>query len=202
MTRSLALDAHGKSLSSALLEMEIPDDESRRVEPYRTVAVCTETGGHASCPSSRFEDSAGRAAHRPHAALNGRARGPGRLKGASALSHVQVSASCLCSSRHPVPRHRPRYHRRPTSTRRPADGRSSPSLLTAPGTPRAGRRTTRATTSSQAIAARHRTPISRPTHAPALRPRPRPAAEDPACARASAASCVWRPDRRPQRPRS
>ncbi len=27
-TRSLALDAHGKSLSSALLEMEIPDDEA------------------------------------------------------------------------------------------------------------------------------------------------------------------------------
>jgi len=26
VTRSLALDAHGKSLSSALLEMEIPDD--------------------------------------------------------------------------------------------------------------------------------------------------------------------------------
>jgi hypothetical protein len=28
VTRTLALDAHGKSLSSALLEMEIPDDES------------------------------------------------------------------------------------------------------------------------------------------------------------------------------
>ena len=27
VTRTLALDAHGKSLSSALLEMEIPDDE-------------------------------------------------------------------------------------------------------------------------------------------------------------------------------
>lgn len=27
VTRSLALDAHGKSLSSALLSMEIPDDE-------------------------------------------------------------------------------------------------------------------------------------------------------------------------------
>ena len=27
VTRSLALDAHGKSLSSALLEMEIPDDQ-------------------------------------------------------------------------------------------------------------------------------------------------------------------------------
>jgi hypothetical protein len=30
VTRTLALDAHGKSLSSALLEMEIPDDEDRR----------------------------------------------------------------------------------------------------------------------------------------------------------------------------
>ena len=29
VTRTLALDAHGKSLSSALLEMEIPDDASR-----------------------------------------------------------------------------------------------------------------------------------------------------------------------------
>ena len=29
VTRSLALDAHGKSLSSALLSMEIPDDEVR-----------------------------------------------------------------------------------------------------------------------------------------------------------------------------
>ena len=28
VTRSLALDAHGKSLSSALLSMEIPDDEA------------------------------------------------------------------------------------------------------------------------------------------------------------------------------
>lgn len=28
VTRTLALDAHGKSLSSLLLEMEIPDDES------------------------------------------------------------------------------------------------------------------------------------------------------------------------------
>ena len=28
VTRTLALDAHGKSLSSALLEMEIPDDDS------------------------------------------------------------------------------------------------------------------------------------------------------------------------------
>ena len=27
VTRTLALDSHGKSLSSALLEMEIPDDE-------------------------------------------------------------------------------------------------------------------------------------------------------------------------------
>jgi hypothetical protein len=27
VTRTIALDAHGKSLSSALLEMEIPDDE-------------------------------------------------------------------------------------------------------------------------------------------------------------------------------
>ncbi|HEV7991717.1 MAG TPA: hypothetical protein VGP25_07835 [Gemmatimonadaceae bacterium] len=27
VTRSLALDAHGKSLSSALLSMEIPDEE-------------------------------------------------------------------------------------------------------------------------------------------------------------------------------
>jgi hypothetical protein len=27
VTRTLALDAHGKSLSSALLEMEIPDDD-------------------------------------------------------------------------------------------------------------------------------------------------------------------------------
>jgi len=27
VTRSLALDAHGKSLSSALLDMEIPDDQ-------------------------------------------------------------------------------------------------------------------------------------------------------------------------------
>ena len=26
VTRTLALDAHGKSLSSALLDMEIPDD--------------------------------------------------------------------------------------------------------------------------------------------------------------------------------
>jgi hypothetical protein len=30
VTRSLSLDAHGKSLSSCLLEMEIPDDQSRR----------------------------------------------------------------------------------------------------------------------------------------------------------------------------
>ena len=28
VTRTLALDAHGKSLSSALLEMEIPDDKA------------------------------------------------------------------------------------------------------------------------------------------------------------------------------
>ncbi|MDC7789472.1 hypothetical protein PQJ75_24895 [Rhodoplanes sp. TEM] len=28
VTRTLALDAHGKSLSSALLDLEIPDDES------------------------------------------------------------------------------------------------------------------------------------------------------------------------------
>ena len=27
VTRTLALDAHGKSLSSALLDMDIPDDE-------------------------------------------------------------------------------------------------------------------------------------------------------------------------------
>ena len=30
VTRTLALDAHGKSLSSALLDMEIPDDDGRR----------------------------------------------------------------------------------------------------------------------------------------------------------------------------
>jgi hypothetical protein len=30
VTRSLALDAHGKSLSSALLAMEIPEDEESR----------------------------------------------------------------------------------------------------------------------------------------------------------------------------
>jgi len=30
VTRSLSLDAHGKSLSSCLLEMEIPDDQSAR----------------------------------------------------------------------------------------------------------------------------------------------------------------------------
>ena len=30
VTRTLALDAHGKSLSSALLEMEIPDDHLSR----------------------------------------------------------------------------------------------------------------------------------------------------------------------------
>ena len=29
VTRSLALDAHGKSLSSALLSMEIPDEDAR-----------------------------------------------------------------------------------------------------------------------------------------------------------------------------
>lgn len=29
VTRTLALDPHGKSFSSALLEMEIPDDDSR-----------------------------------------------------------------------------------------------------------------------------------------------------------------------------
>lgn len=29
VTRTLALDAHGKSLSSALLEMEIPDEDAR-----------------------------------------------------------------------------------------------------------------------------------------------------------------------------
>jgi hypothetical protein len=30
VTRSLALDAHGKSLSSSLLEMEIPDPQNKR----------------------------------------------------------------------------------------------------------------------------------------------------------------------------
>ena len=30
VTRTLALDAHGKSLSSALLDMEIPDDDEER----------------------------------------------------------------------------------------------------------------------------------------------------------------------------
>ena len=30
VTRTLALDAHGKSLSSALLEMEIPDEDGNR----------------------------------------------------------------------------------------------------------------------------------------------------------------------------
>jgi hypothetical protein len=30
VTRSLALDAHGKSLSSCLLEMELPDNQSAR----------------------------------------------------------------------------------------------------------------------------------------------------------------------------
>ena len=30
VTQTLALDAHGKSLSSALLEMEIPDDAAQR----------------------------------------------------------------------------------------------------------------------------------------------------------------------------
>jgi hypothetical protein len=30
VTRSLSLDAHGKSLSSCLLEMEVPDDQSAR----------------------------------------------------------------------------------------------------------------------------------------------------------------------------
>ena len=30
VTRSLALDAHGKSLSSALLDLDIPDDETGR----------------------------------------------------------------------------------------------------------------------------------------------------------------------------
>jgi hypothetical protein len=29
VTRSLALDAHGKSLSSCLLEMDVPDDQAR-----------------------------------------------------------------------------------------------------------------------------------------------------------------------------
>jgi hypothetical protein len=33
VTRTLALDAHGKSLSSALLDMEIPDDDGRRTIP-------------------------------------------------------------------------------------------------------------------------------------------------------------------------
>ena len=32
VTRSLALDAHGKCLSSILLELEIPDRQSQRVE--------------------------------------------------------------------------------------------------------------------------------------------------------------------------
>ena len=32
VTRTLALDAHGKSLSSALLDMDIPDDEAMRIE--------------------------------------------------------------------------------------------------------------------------------------------------------------------------
>ena len=32
VTRTLALDAHGKSLSSALLDMEIPDDEMMRAD--------------------------------------------------------------------------------------------------------------------------------------------------------------------------
>ena len=32
VTRSLSLDAHGKSLSSCLLEMEIPDNQSARSE--------------------------------------------------------------------------------------------------------------------------------------------------------------------------
>ena len=32
VTRTLALDAHGKSLSSALLDMEIPDDEMTRAD--------------------------------------------------------------------------------------------------------------------------------------------------------------------------
>ena len=31
VTRSLSLDAHGKTLSSALLELEVPDQQSRRV---------------------------------------------------------------------------------------------------------------------------------------------------------------------------
>jgi hypothetical protein len=31
VTRSLAIDAHGKSLSSALLELEIPDPDDERV---------------------------------------------------------------------------------------------------------------------------------------------------------------------------
>lgn len=31
VTRSLSLDAHGKTLSSALLELEVPDTQSRRV---------------------------------------------------------------------------------------------------------------------------------------------------------------------------
>jgi hypothetical protein len=30
VTRSLSLDAHGKALSSALLELEIPDKQSER----------------------------------------------------------------------------------------------------------------------------------------------------------------------------
>ena len=33
VTRSLSLDAHGKSLSSCLLEMQLPDDQSRRNSP-------------------------------------------------------------------------------------------------------------------------------------------------------------------------
>jgi hypothetical protein len=32
VTRTLALDAHGKSLSSALLDMDIPDDDAIRVD--------------------------------------------------------------------------------------------------------------------------------------------------------------------------
>jgi hypothetical protein len=33
VTRSLSLDPHGKSLSSSLLELEIPDRQERRVPP-------------------------------------------------------------------------------------------------------------------------------------------------------------------------
>ena len=35
VTRSLALDAHGKSLSSALLSMEIPDEDAEKIQTVR-----------------------------------------------------------------------------------------------------------------------------------------------------------------------